>query len=322
MTRLMLLAGVVLAGALCGCSESQPMADRDAAPDVPAAGVPLTLAQDRAARVSDLRYELHVTIPDAVATPVRGTVTLRFELSDASRALALDFAGPAASVRDVRAQGTAVSPTVRDEHVVFPASALRRGANELTLSFDSSDLALNRNPEFMYTLFVPARARLAFPCFDQPDLKARYQLTLDVPAGWETIANGAEQQRTAERIEHPADLCRNPSDLDLSVRVRRGTVLGGDRRTRWAPAADAPSRDRRREGGSQPRRDLRSARGGARRGSRSTPRSRIRSTSSTSCWCRRSSSAAWSIPARSSTTRRPCCSIRRRRRTSSSGAPA
>ena len=198
MTRLMLLAGVMLAGALCGCSESQPMADRDAAPDVPAAGVPLTLAQDRAGRVSDLRYELHVTIPDAVATPVRGTVTLRFQLSDASRALALDFAGPAASIRDVRAQGTAVSPAVRDEHVVFPASALRRGANELTLSFDSSDLALNRNPEFMYTLFVPARARLAFPCFDQPNLKARYQLTLDAPAGWETIANGAEQKRTTE----------------------------------------------------------------------------------------------------------------------------
>jgi aminopeptidase N len=43
----------------------------------------------------------------------------------------------------------------------------------------------------LYTLFVPARARLAFPCFDQPDLKARYRLRLSVPEGWQAIANGA-----------------------------------------------------------------------------------------------------------------------------------
>ena len=42
-----------------------------------------------------------------------------------------------------------------------------------------------------------------------------------------------------------------------------------------------------------------------------TPASRIRGASSTSCSCRRSSSAAWSTPARSSTTPRRCCSIRR-----------
>src|SRR5262245_1033289 len=44
----------------------------------------------------------------------------------------------------------------------------------------------------MYTLFVPARAHLAFPCFDQPNLKARYALELDVPSGWQAVANGAE----------------------------------------------------------------------------------------------------------------------------------
>jgi aminopeptidase N len=34
----------------------------------------------------------------------------------------------------------------------------------------------------MYTLFVPARAHLAFPCFDQPNLKARFALELEVPS--------------------------------------------------------------------------------------------------------------------------------------------
>ena len=60
----------------------------------------------------------------------------------------------------------------------------------------AGDDALNRNDEFLYTLFVPARARLTFPCFDQPDLKARYRLTLITPEGWQAVANGAEVART------------------------------------------------------------------------------------------------------------------------------
>ena len=77
--------------------------------------------------------------------------------------LVLDFAGPADSISDARTLAGAFQPQVRDEHIVIPASMLRTGANEVRLSFASSNLALNRNPEFMYTLFVPARARLAFP---------------------------------------------------------------------------------------------------------------------------------------------------------------
>ena len=46
----------------------------------------------------------------------------------------------------------------------------------------SSDLPLNRRDDYLYTLFVPVRAHEAFPCFDQPDLKARFALSLTIPA--------------------------------------------------------------------------------------------------------------------------------------------
>ena len=52
------------------------------------------------------------------------------------------------------------------------------------------DLSLNRNPEFLYTLFVPDRASTAIPLFDQPDLKAAYRLQMDIPEAWDGIANG------------------------------------------------------------------------------------------------------------------------------------
>jgi aminopeptidase N len=159
----------------------------------PGPGVPLPLAEERARSIANLRYDLHVTIPRETASPVTGEVIIRFTLSDSTRPLALDFAGTPPARAEVN--GRDVQLTAAPEHLVISATALREGANEITLPFTAGDAALNRNPEFLYTLFVPARARLTFPCFDQPDLKARYTLTLEIPSEWQAVANGAETAR-------------------------------------------------------------------------------------------------------------------------------
>jgi len=83
--------------------------------------------------------------------------------------------------------------------VIASASA---GSHYVAIDFVAGDEALNRNDDFLYSLFVPARARLTFPCFDQPDLKARYSLTLTVPAGWQAVSNGAAI-RTADAARGP-----------------------------------------------------------------------------------------------------------------------
>jgi aminopeptidase N len=163
----------------------------------PEAGVPLSLAEERARRIRDLRYELRFVIPAGAAAPVNGQVTIRFTLEDASQPLVLDFSPP--HRQDARVNGRRVAlPTVPD-HLLVEAADLREGSNEITIEFAAGDASLNRNPDFMYTLFVPARARFAFPCFDQPDLKARYSLTLDIPKGWEALANGEESGRDDHR---------------------------------------------------------------------------------------------------------------------------
>ena len=174
-------------------------AGRSAAQEPIAPGVPLVLAQERAQRLKNIEYRLHLVVPASQQTPITGSAVIAFTLADTSRPLVLDFAGPPGSITDVRTLDGAVEADVRDEHIVIPAARLRAGANEVRVSFTSSDLALNRNPEFMYTLFVPARARLAFPCFDQPDLKAKFSLSLDVPDGWRAVTNGAERTREAPR---------------------------------------------------------------------------------------------------------------------------
>ena len=49
----------------------------------PDSGVPLDVATRRAAIVSNLRYELALSIPEALASPLTGTTTIRFDLKDA-----------------------------------------------------------------------------------------------------------------------------------------------------------------------------------------------------------------------------------------------
>jgi aminopeptidase N len=161
----------------------------------PGPGVSLVLAESRAARIRNLRYDLHFTVPAQLGEPVRGRATLRFDLADATRPLALDFANEASAVTAGTINGQPATPEYRIDHLVIPAARLRKGANEITVEFRSQDAPLNRHAEFLYALFVPARARQAFPCFDQPDLKARYTVSLDIPKAWRALTNGAERSR-------------------------------------------------------------------------------------------------------------------------------
>jgi aminopeptidase N len=156
----------------------------------PERGVSEVLARARAGAISALRYDLALRIPADPKEPVNGRVAIRFQLA-APRTVELDFAAPPDHISRMMAAGAAVAYTAVNGHLVIPASATRAGENEITVEFVAGNDPLNRDPEFVYSLFVPARAHRAFPCFDQPDLKARYTLTLDIPEGWQAVANGA-----------------------------------------------------------------------------------------------------------------------------------
>ena len=84
----------------------------------------------------------------------------------------------------------------------------------------AGDEPLNRHDDFLYSLFVPARASLAFPCFDQPDLKARWQLTLHVPHGWTAVSNGRESGRVTTRDDDSLIFDETEPISTVSVRVR------------------------------------------------------------------------------------------------------
>jgi aminopeptidase N len=155
-------------------------------------GVSLALAQARSAQLSDVRYALDLTIPASPGEPVRGSVRISFRLHHTTTPLVLDFVHPRDRVTEVRTANGPVEVGMTEDHIVIPPSDLSEGGNTVEVRFTAGDEALNRNPDFLYTLHVPDRARYTFPVFDQPDIKARYTLTLTVPEGWVAVANGAE----------------------------------------------------------------------------------------------------------------------------------
>ncbi len=86
--------------------------------------------------------------------------------------------------------GKDVKPKVINEHILIKRASLTKGLNNISIFFTAGNQSLNRRDNLLYTLLVPDRARTLFPCFDQPDIKALYNLSLEVPHGWEAVANG------------------------------------------------------------------------------------------------------------------------------------
>lgn len=159
----------------------------------PGPGVSRPLAETRHHEISDLRYDLAFAIPESVAAPVTGRAVITFALAESARRVVLDFRAPPANVQEVRLDDQmVVSPAVTDGHLVLPVVPQPGGRRHtVTVTFTATDDALNRNPDYLYTLFVPDRASTTFPSFDQPDVKARYRLTLTIPRTWEAATNGS-----------------------------------------------------------------------------------------------------------------------------------
>ncbi len=99
-----------------------PASAQTATPD---AGVPLDVATHRAANISDLRYELALSIPEAIASPLTGTTTIRFTLKDPKAPLVIDFETSRDHVKSVEANGTAAAFAHRERTHRGPGGVAR-----------------------------------------------------------------------------------------------------------------------------------------------------------------------------------------------------
>ncbi|HEY0239525.1 MAG TPA: aminopeptidase N, partial [Friedmanniella sp.] len=102
-------------------------------------------------------------------------------------------------VRAVELDGVALDPaTFVDSRIPFDVSP---GAHELhvdaVVRYSRSGDGLHRffDPAdgltYLYTQFEPADARRVYACFEQPDLKARFRVSVTAPQDWAVVSGGA-----------------------------------------------------------------------------------------------------------------------------------
>ncbi len=154
-------------------------------------------AEARAARVTGVGYELHLRLARGAAT-YRGDATVEFALTGAGDTF-LDFRGKA--IEKLVINGRDAEPRWTGYRLALPA-ALLADRNTVRIvyenEYDHTGDGLHQfidpedGEEYVYTNFEPYEAHRLFPCFDQPDIKATYALTVDAPAEWTLIANSRE----------------------------------------------------------------------------------------------------------------------------------
>src|SRR5262245_8314498 len=174
---------------------------------------PLTreMASARARQLGDLSYALWFDL-DADREEYTGRVAIGFDLAkDAEGDLFVDFADGEIHALSINGAAVAAGDLAKryDGRRLRLATGelVRGGANRIEIGFThaysttGNGLHRFRDPAdgrvYTYTNFEPYNANRMFPCFDQPDLKASYELTVEVPSEWTVIANTPEREVTS-----------------------------------------------------------------------------------------------------------------------------
>lgn len=163
-------------------------------------GIPRELARERAANISDVHYRISFSLK-AHSPDTEGHEEIRFTLRSAKPVL-LDYRD--GDVNSPKVNGVEVPVRASNGHLEIPSDKLHTGPNVVSIDFNSkiapAGKAITRyedkddGSEYIYTLFVPMDASMAFPCFDQPDLKGRFTLSITSPADWTVISNTGVQR--------------------------------------------------------------------------------------------------------------------------------
>ncbi len=171
-------------------------------------------AEFRSLLISKTSYNLRFRL-GAESRDFEGYAQIRFQFKRVDKrgddeVVWLDFEG--GSIRQMTLNGAQDSQPRFDRHrIYFSSSELREGSNEIEISFshpyshgrgapnlrDEGGLVRVQDAKdgriYLHTNLEPFAANRVFPCFDQPDLKARFDLTIEAPQDWLVIANAPEQ---------------------------------------------------------------------------------------------------------------------------------
>ncbi|MET9783128.1 aminopeptidase N [Nocardiopsis alba] len=145
--------------------------------------------------VDSYAVELDLTTGDET---FRSTTTVRFSSSETGARTFIDLVAPKMHGATLNGEALDIAELFDGERLTLPSVAAE---NELTVVADAAYMrtgeGLHRfvdpvdDSVYLYSQFETADAHRMFTCFDQPDLKASFELTVYAPPSWEVVSNSA-----------------------------------------------------------------------------------------------------------------------------------
>ncbi|MCB0422198.1 MAG: aminopeptidase N [Bdellovibrionales bacterium] len=177
----------------------------------PSINLTQTEAMERSKKISDVRYEWDLHLKKEPAEYL-ATMQISFKLSDSSKPINLDFVN--GEITELQLNGAKVKPIYNGVQIKLEQELLVEGVNLVKVAYkkkynrDGRGLSYFKDPKdgrvYLSTQFQTIDASQAMPCFDQPDLKATYTLTVTAPQSWQVVTAVKEKKikynRQKERV--------------------------------------------------------------------------------------------------------------------------
>jgi aminopeptidase N len=197
------------------------------APAARAANTYLTQAEAaaRSARVSNVDYVLDFALTGKES--FSGTSAISFDLSDNAAPLTIDL--DKATVSALAVNGKTVAPQYNQFFITLQPQDLVKGRNTVSITYQrahsTNGEGLHRMVDpvdgkvYTYSHFEPAAAHQMFALFDQPDLKATYQVNVTAPADWTVVSttreSGVQPDAAGKRWTFPKSKKLSPYNFSL-----------------------------------------------------------------------------------------------------------
>ncbi len=164
-----------------------------------------TEAKIRHANISNLTYQLYMDLN--LESEFSGISELTFDSTELKQDLTIDFSGGA--VQEIKINDEIAKYDYNDFFISLDKSLIKSGKNVIQITFthpysdNGSGLYRYTDKEdgktYIYSHFEPYSANRMFPNFDQPNLRATFDLTVKVPKEWLVISSAME--KTVEQKE-------------------------------------------------------------------------------------------------------------------------
>jgi aminopeptidase N len=202
----------LLAAAASACSSARkkdPSTEPESAAQASASRV-TSLSREaahlRSKQISHVTYTLWFGLDESHDDYEARTV-INFELKpkaqDLSNRLLIDLEGGSVRTLTLNGQSLVASERFDGHHITLRSAELHAGSNRVEIAYthgyshNGAGLHRFKDPAdgrvYLYSNFEPYDAHRMFPCFDQPDLKASFEVTAEAPEDWQVISNTPER---------------------------------------------------------------------------------------------------------------------------------